>query len=124
MVDYAWSHAVISDETRKNLMSWEISSNYTWTDSNFTDEFYRHYHEIDIFSLYTPTCVPESSGSKEESIDIGTSRTLLNMVIDLNFSYSGFSLFSYVELSCEAYTWPFPRYMNIFGSIYFYIQMN
>ncbi|CAA0817933.1 Serine carboxypeptidase-like 31 [Striga hermonthica] len=72
MVDYAWSHAVVSDETYRII---EQSCNFyrkdTWDNlicRGAVDELLKQYHEIDIYSLYTPTCmISNSSGSDQKS---------------------------------------------------------
>ncbi|KAJ6738115.1 CARBOXYPEPTIDASE [Salix koriyanagi] len=67
LVDYAWSHAVISDETLKIIRgSCNFDSNDTWSNGNCTeavDELIKQYKEIDIFSLYTSVCIGDSASS-------------------------------------------------------------
>ena len=67
MIDYAWSHAVISDETHNIIRkSCNFFSNDTWSNkncSNAVDEMLKQYKEIDIYSLYTPTCSYNKSSS-------------------------------------------------------------
>lgn len=64
-VDYAWSHAVISDETYTIIKrSCNFSSDTTWEDKECkdgVDEILKQYKEIDQFSLYTPICIHHSS---------------------------------------------------------------
>ncbi|ESQ29337.1 hypothetical protein EUTSA_v10023439mg [Eutrema salsugineum] len=64
-VDYAWSHAVISDETYRTIKrSCNFSSNTTWEVTECNDgvnEVLKQYKEIDQFSLYTPMCIHHSS---------------------------------------------------------------
>ncbi|KAG9158723.1 hypothetical protein Leryth_024012 [Lithospermum erythrorhizon] len=70
IVDYAWSHAVISDETHKTIkQSCDFKGNNTWTDecSKSVDEIFKQYGEIDIYSLYTSTCIENLSGSDTKS---------------------------------------------------------
>ncbi|KAE8714954.1 Serine carboxypeptidase-like 31 [Hibiscus syriacus] len=61
MVDYAWSHAVVSDETHKTITeTCDFKSNDTWSNedcSEAVDEVLKQYKEIDMFSLYTPVCI-------------------------------------------------------------------
>ncbi|KAI4374106.1 hypothetical protein MLD38_012141 [Melastoma candidum] len=68
LVDYAWSHAVISDETHRVIKdSCDFHSNNTWDNvdcGNAVDELLRQYGEIDIYSLYTSTCIMDSASSK------------------------------------------------------------
>ncbi|KAF2303398.1 hypothetical protein GH714_017946 [Hevea brasiliensis] len=71
MVDYAWSHAVISDETHKIIgKSCNFRSNDTWSNndcSQAVDELFRQYNEIDIFSLYTSICIGDAASSDDKS---------------------------------------------------------
>ncbi|KAJ8761473.1 hypothetical protein K2173_001606 [Erythroxylum novogranatense] len=71
LVDYAWSHAIISDETHKIIReSCNFESNNTWENkdcSESVDELMRQYHEIDIYSLYTSVCMGDSASSYNKS---------------------------------------------------------
>ncbi|ESQ29339.1 hypothetical protein EUTSA_v10023955mg [Eutrema salsugineum] len=64
-VDYAWSHAVISDETYGVIKrSCNFSSNTIWDVKECkdgVDEVLKQYHKIDQYSLYTPTCIGNST---------------------------------------------------------------
>ncbi|XP_038979971.1 serine carboxypeptidase-like 31 [Phoenix dactylifera] len=67
LVDYAWSHAIVSDAThditRDNC---KFDSDDPWNNTkcrDAVDEVLKQYGEIDIYSLYTPTCIQNSSGS-------------------------------------------------------------
>ncbi|CAH8351021.1 unnamed protein product [Eruca vesicaria subsp. sativa] len=78
-VDYAWSHAVISDEMygviKRNC---NFSSNTTWDVKECKDnidEVIKQYHKIDQYSLYTPTCNGNSTPSS--SLDLTRFRTNL-----------------------------------------------
>ncbi|KAL6562149.1 Serine carboxypeptidase-like 31 [Orobanche gracilis] len=75
-VDYAWSHAIVTDETHKTIIE---SCDFHSADplnntncSNAMDEVYRQYNEIDVYSLYTPTCI-RSSDNKSSPITAPTS---------------------------------------------------
>ncbi|KAL5579363.1 hypothetical protein UlMin_011805 [Ulmus minor] len=71
LVDYAWSHAVISDETHTVITeSCNFNSNNTWDNDDCTqavDEVLRQYKEIDIYSLYTSVCMNNLSSSGDDS---------------------------------------------------------
>ncbi|XP_061983018.1 serine carboxypeptidase-like 31 [Populus nigra] len=71
MVDYAWSHAVISDETHKIIrQSCNFDSNDTWSNDDCTeavDELLKQYKEIDIYSLYTS--MPRIMGGYDPCLD-------------------------------------------------------
>ncbi|GMH15859.1 hypothetical protein Nepgr_017700 [Nepenthes gracilis] len=70
LVDYAWSHAVVSDETHKIIReTCDFDSNDTWSNlrcSQAVDEVLRQYKVIDIYSLYTSVCINESTSSSED----------------------------------------------------------
>ncbi|CAL1372729.1 unnamed protein product [Linum trigynum] len=79
MVDYAWSHAVISDETHRVIsLSCNFSSDNTWSNndcSDSVDELLRQYREIDIYSLYTSVCAGNSASSDQKSTQVMFTRT-------------------------------------------------
>ncbi|RAL39439.1 hypothetical protein DM860_002972 [Cuscuta australis] len=68
MVDYAWSHAIISDETHKIITDNcnNFSTSDVWNNKNCSDgvdEMLKQYDEIDIYSLYTPKCLNNLTSS-------------------------------------------------------------
>ncbi|XP_044491978.1 serine carboxypeptidase-like 34 [Mangifera indica] len=67
MVDYAWDHAVISDDLYKNLKAhcnFSIINNQQSTGcSHALDRYFDVYKIIDMYSLYSPTCVDGNSTS-------------------------------------------------------------
>ncbi|XAR59136.1 Carboxypeptidase D [Bertholletia excelsa] len=74
LVDYAWSHAVVSDETHKTIReSCDFNSNDTWSNQKCcqaVDEVLRQYKEIDIYSLYTSVCISNSTASEQKSLQV------------------------------------------------------
>ncbi|XP_010278297.1 PREDICTED: serine carboxypeptidase-like 31 [Nelumbo nucifera] len=74
LVDYAWSHAVVSDETHKIIKeTCDFDSNNTWSNDNCSqavDEVLKQYREIDIYSLYTSVCKNISTGSDDNSVQV------------------------------------------------------
>ena len=72
LVDYAWSHAVISDETHKIIKtSCDFNSTDPWRNedcSEAVDEVLRQYNEIDIYSLYTSVCFASTARSDDQSM--------------------------------------------------------
>lgn len=74
MVDYAWSHAVISDETYKTIKaSCDFNSSDPWSNkdcSQGVDEVLKQYNEIDIYSLYTSTCFASTARSNDRSMQM------------------------------------------------------
>lgn len=85
LVDYAWSHAVVSDETHKTIRaSCDFDSNDTWGNDDCTqavDEVLRQYKEIDIYSLYTSVCIANSAYSENKALSVMFKKTKSNMVI-------------------------------------------
>ncbi|XP_057739537.1 serine carboxypeptidase-like 31 [Arachis stenosperma] len=67
-VDYAWSHAVISDETYKTIRrSCNFSDPYKNKDcGDGLDELYKQYDQIDIYSLYTSVCFATTALSNHQ----------------------------------------------------------
>lgn len=68
LVDYAWSHAVISDETHKVIKK-SCDFNGTWSNdcSQAVDEVLHQYKQIDIYSLYTSLCTNSSSMNPDDN---------------------------------------------------------
>ncbi|XVF27685.1 hypothetical protein REPUB_Repub14bG0130100 [Reevesia pubescens] len=79
MMDYAWSHAVVSDETHKIIReSCDFNSNDTWSNedcSQAVDEVLKQYKQIDIYSLYTPVCIADTAGSDDKSLQFMMKQT-------------------------------------------------
>nr|XP_016500711.1 PREDICTED: serine carboxypeptidase-like 31 isoform X3 [Nicotiana tabacum] len=71
LVDYAWSHGVISDETHKTISdSCDFNSDDTWSNqtcSQAVDEVLKQYKEIDIYSLYTSVCIRDTASSQQQT---------------------------------------------------------
>lgn len=71
LVDYAWSHAVVSDETHKIIReTCDFNSNDTWSNEDCgkaVDEVLNQYKEIDIYSLYTSVCTGDSASSSSDN---------------------------------------------------------
>ncbi|XP_076893739.1 serine carboxypeptidase-like 31 [Bidens hawaiensis] len=65
LIDYAWSHAVVSDETHKIIRdNCDFNSNDTWSNDDCSQavaEVLAQYKEIDIYSLYTSVCIGNSA---------------------------------------------------------------
>ncbi|XP_059065270.1 serine carboxypeptidase-like 31 [Cryptomeria japonica] len=64
-MDYAWSHAVVSDETHRIITdNCDFDSDNPWSNENCTNgvnEVFSQYNEIDMYSLYTPKCIHRNS---------------------------------------------------------------
>ncbi|XP_042404202.1 serine carboxypeptidase-like 34 [Zingiber officinale] len=65
MIDYAWDHAVISDQVYH-----DVKSNCNFTDENSTDAcnaaldaYYAVYDIIDMYSLYAPVCLDSAASA-------------------------------------------------------------
>ncbi|XP_062095091.1 serine carboxypeptidase-like 31 [Humulus lupulus] len=84
LVDYAWSHAVISDETHKIIKeNCDFNSNNTWANEDCdkaVDEVLKQYKEIDIYSLYTSVCIADSASSGDDSYQILTMKRSSTMM--------------------------------------------
>ncbi|KAF4363836.1 hypothetical protein F8388_000501 [Cannabis sativa] len=84
LVDYAWSHAVISDETHKIIKEkCDFNSNKTWDNEDCTngvDEVLKQYKEIDIYSLYTPLCIPHDHDHDSPSTTNNTTTSLYQIM--------------------------------------------
>lgn len=74
LVDYAWSHAVISDETHKIISrSCDFNSSDPWSNDDCNDavgEVLKQYKEIDIYSLYTSVCMSNSMESSDRVMQV------------------------------------------------------
>lgn len=92
MVDYAWSHAIVSDETYKTIVeSCDFKSNDTWSSeicSQGVDEVLKQYHEIDIYSLYTPVCIRDTAASVDQPMLQVMMKRTSSMVSDINITYA------------------------------------
>ena len=66
-VDYAWSHAIVSDVIHKIIKeSCDFYSDDTWSDKNCQEavqEVLKQYKHIDMYSLYPPVCTRNSTSS-------------------------------------------------------------
>lgn len=87
LVDYAWSHAVVSDETHRIInRSCDFNSDNPWSsdDCNVAvAEVFKQYKEIDIYSLYTSVCLSNTTDSADRFYELMMSRTS-NMVSQSN----------------------------------------
>lgn len=68
LVDYAWSHAIVSDEIHSNIHGMcrfeeEQTSNQTVECTDNFKAFMEAYGDIDIYSIYTPVCLSSYSSS-------------------------------------------------------------
>lgn len=59
LIDYAWSHAVISDEDYHSLKNCISTTSNQSSCKSAIRNFAKTYSEIDIYSLYTPVCVSQ-----------------------------------------------------------------
>ncbi|KAK7252180.1 hypothetical protein RIF29_35957 [Crotalaria pallida] len=70
--DYAWSHAVISDQTHKTIRrSCDFNSSNPWSNEDCNQsvaEVFRQYKKIDIYSLYTSVCFASTASSDDQSM--------------------------------------------------------
>jgi serine carboxypeptidase-like clade 2 len=90
MVDYAWSHAVISDETYKKIRrNCDFNSSDPWKNEECTqgvDEVLKQYNEIDIYSLYTSVCFASTARSNDRSMKMTMNHSPLMVSHEKNIS--------------------------------------
>ncbi|PSR90978.1 Serine carboxypeptidase-like [Actinidia chinensis var. chinensis] len=72
MIDYAWDHAVISDRVYHDVKSkCNFSNPHPSDDCNQAlNEYFDVYKIIDMYSLYSPTCVNSSSSSNTRQLPV------------------------------------------------------
>lgn len=79
LVDYAWSHAVVSDETHRTIKeSCDFDSNDTWSNKDCNEavnEVLKQYKEIDIYSLYTSVCNGDTASSIVDTTQVVMKRS-------------------------------------------------
>ncbi|KAK1272985.1 Serine carboxypeptidase-like 34 [Acorus gramineus] len=68
MIDYAWDHAVISDGVLHNIKK---NCNFSMEEQTLEcsmamTDYYDVYNIIDMYSLYTPTCVDQPANSTQQ----------------------------------------------------------
>ncbi|KAK1325071.1 Serine carboxypeptidase-like 34 [Acorus calamus] len=68
MIDYAWDHAVISDGVLHNIKK---NCNFSMEEQTLEcsmamDDYYDVYNIIDMYSLYSPTCVDQPTNSTQQ----------------------------------------------------------
>ncbi|VVB17509.1 unnamed protein product [Arabis nemorensis] len=65
MIDYMWDHVVISDELyKKGNQECDFKHEYVSKECNATlDKYFDVYKIIDMYSLYSPNCVPTPKNS-------------------------------------------------------------
>lgn len=70
LLEYAWSHAVISDEVYKQANDVCNFKNYNWTDNCTTimNVTFKAYDEIDIYNIYAPICIPNNGSSSNGTV--------------------------------------------------------
>ncbi|CAN8298713.1 unnamed protein product [Cochlearia groenlandica] len=77
LVDYAWSHAIISDELHSNIhvscKFEEQTSNKTVQCINNIRDFMESYNDIDIYSIYTPVCLSSTTSSRKPKLIVSPS---------------------------------------------------
>ncbi|CAA0401420.1 unnamed protein product [Arabidopsis thaliana] len=81
LVDYAWSHAIISDEVHTSIHG---SCSFEEDTTNKTEQCYNNfkgfmdaYNDIDIYSIYTPVCLSSLLSSSPRKPKIVVSPRLL-----------------------------------------------
>jgi len=95
LVDYAWSHAIISDEVHTSIHG---SCSFEEDTTNKTEQCYNNfkgfmdaYNDIDIYSIYTPVCLSSLLSSSPRKPKIVVSPRLLTFDVR-NLQYNIVSL--------------------------------
>lgn len=82
MIDYAWDHALISDKLYHSIKNCNFSSdNLTTPCTNGLAAYYEVYNIIDMYSLYTPTCVNRNTTSRQRRMIDGIAPNLLSKFV-------------------------------------------
>uniref|UniRef100_A0A0D6R2B7 Carboxypeptidase n=1 Tax=Araucaria cunninghamii TaxID=56994 RepID=A0A0D6R2B7_ARACU len=88
MIDYAWSHAIISDQDYNSLKTCDFSSeNQTSMCDSALRNFVDMYSDIDIYSLYTPVCVDRLDKSLRRLVADRKSLSIHNLWRELPAGY-------------------------------------
>ena len=84
LIDYAWDHAVISDRLYLDIQKeCDFSQqNISEQCNKLLDEYFDVYDIIDMYSLYTPTCLSNASSStNKQSRTIQGAPTLFSRAV-------------------------------------------
>lgn len=101
LVDYAWSHAIVSDEIHSNIHGMcrfeeEQKSNQTVDCNDNFKAFMEAYNDIDIYSIYTPVCLSSySSSSSPRKPKLIVSPRLLTSHVRIHILYIT-TIFSFI----------------------------
>ena len=99
MIDYAWDHAVISDRLYDEIKS---KCNFSATHPSKAcdkalNEYYDVYNIIDMYSLYSPTCVQANSTRARQLPVTHANPKLFSKFVSFSFSLS-LSLYIYIYI--------------------------
>ena len=75
LLEYAWSHAVISDQQYEKAKQVCDFKQFQWSDecNAAMNEVFNDYSEIDIYNIYAPSCrLNSTSSSAYHNIDYDT----------------------------------------------------
>lgn len=69
ILDYAWSHAVISDQLYNKARKVCDFKSFDWSNecNGAMEEVFENYAEIDIYDIYAPKCLINSTSSLAHS---------------------------------------------------------
>ncbi|KAF3456405.1 hypothetical protein FNV43_RR01055 [Rhamnella rubrinervis] len=83
LVDYAWSHAVISDELYQNSKQVCDFKRVEWSPqcNKAINKLFQDYEEIDIYNIYAPKCVINSTSAQSLTHQFMNSNGLRKMRI-------------------------------------------
>ncbi|PKA51544.1 Beta-glucosidase-like SFR2, chloroplastic [Apostasia shenzhenica] len=76
LVEYAWSHSVISDQLYSKVTKVCNFKHWNWTHhcNNAMNLVYNEYNEIDIYNIYAPKCTNDANSEKN---NLQTKRNIL-----------------------------------------------
>eukprot|EP01018_Ginkgo_biloba_P026190 Gb_31896 [translate_table: standard] len=77
IVDFAWSHGVISDQTHRQINKLCNFREYNWTDAceNAVNIIFDQYDLIDIYNIYAPRCLQNKSSGGVRATDRSYSKS-------------------------------------------------
>ena len=83
MIDYAWDHAVISDRVYHDVKSkCNFSDEHQPKDCDKAlNEYFDVYEIIDMYSLYSPSCVSNSSNTRQLPMIKGSAPKLFSKMV-------------------------------------------
>lgn len=90
LLEYAWSHAVISDllyENAKQVCDFKL---FNWSEecNRAMSEVFKEYREIDIYNIYAPRCLINNNNTKSNSSNTKSFTEVLILLFQIMHIYS------------------------------------